>query len=133
MTDPNSGQKRLVIVGATGMVGGHAFRYALEHHAVTSLTAIVRRKLGIPHPKLSEVFRNPRGCPQARVFSEVLRELRPRRVLNQHDQDLEGRFLKPYPKAVLVQFAGPKIHEDCPLYLLYLVACKSATPRRHGI
>jgi hypothetical protein len=54
-------------------------------------------------------------------------------VLNRHDQDLEGLFLKPYPKAVLVQFAGPKIHENCPLYLLYLVACKSGTPRRHGI
>jgi hypothetical protein len=35
-------------------------------------------------------------------------------VLNQHDQDLEWLFLKPYPKAVLVQFAGPKIHENCP-------------------
>jgi uncharacterized protein YbjT (DUF2867 family) len=56
MADPNSGQKRSVIVGATGMVGGYALRYALEHHAVTSVTAIVRRKLGIPHPKLSEVF-----------------------------------------------------------------------------
>ena len=56
MNHPNSDQKRLVIVGATGMVGGYALRYALEHHAVTSVTAIVRRKLGIPHPKLSEVF-----------------------------------------------------------------------------
>jgi len=26
--------KRLVIVGATGMVGGYALRYALEHPAV---------------------------------------------------------------------------------------------------
>ena len=51
MTDPNSGQKRSVIVGAIGMVGGYVLRYALEHHGVTSVTAIVCRKLGIPHPK----------------------------------------------------------------------------------
>jgi hypothetical protein len=56
MNHPNSGQKRSVIVGATGMVGGYSLRYALEHYAVTSVTAIVRRKLGIPHSKLSEVF-----------------------------------------------------------------------------
>ena len=28
-----AGQKRLVIVGATGMVGGYALRYALDHPA----------------------------------------------------------------------------------------------------
>jgi uncharacterized protein YbjT (DUF2867 family) len=56
MNHSNSGQKRLVIVGATGIVGGYALRYALEHKAVTSATAIVHRKPGIPHPKLSEVF-----------------------------------------------------------------------------
>jgi uncharacterized protein YbjT (DUF2867 family) len=49
-------QKRLVLVGATGMVGGYALRYALEDAAVGSLTAIVRRKLGISHPKLQEVL-----------------------------------------------------------------------------
>jgi uncharacterized protein YbjT (DUF2867 family) len=49
-------QKRLVIVGATGMVGGYALRYALENPAVTSVTAIGRKKLGISHPKLKEVL-----------------------------------------------------------------------------
>jgi uncharacterized protein YbjT (DUF2867 family) len=48
-------QTRLVIVGATGMVGGYALRYALEHPAVKSATAIVRRKPDISHPKLNEV------------------------------------------------------------------------------
>jgi uncharacterized protein YbjT (DUF2867 family) len=48
-------QTRLVIVGATGMVGGYALRYALEHPAVKSATAIVRRKLDISHPKLNQV------------------------------------------------------------------------------
>jgi 1-deoxy-D-xylulose 5-phosphate reductoisomerase len=50
------GQKRLVIVGATGMVGGYALRYALDNPAVGRVTAISRRKLGISHPKLNEVL-----------------------------------------------------------------------------
>ena len=49
-------QKRVVIVGATGMVGGHALRYALENLAVANVIAIGRRKLGISHPKLKEVL-----------------------------------------------------------------------------
>ena len=49
-------QKRLVIVGATGMVGGYALRCALEHTAVGTVTAIGRKKLGISHPKLIEVL-----------------------------------------------------------------------------
>src|SRR5258708_915088 len=51
-----TGQTRLVIIGATGMVGGYALRYALENAAVGSVTAIVRRKLGNSHPKLQEVL-----------------------------------------------------------------------------
>lgn len=50
-----SDQTRLVIVGATGMVGGYALRQALEHPAVERVTAIGRRKLGISHTKLMEV------------------------------------------------------------------------------
>jgi uncharacterized protein YbjT (DUF2867 family) len=49
-------QERLVIVGATGMVGGYALRYALENPAVASVTTIGRRKLSISHPKLKEVL-----------------------------------------------------------------------------
>jgi uncharacterized protein YbjT (DUF2867 family) len=48
--------KRIVIVGATGMVGGYALRYALEHPAVGSVTAIGRKTLGLSHPKLKEVL-----------------------------------------------------------------------------
>ena len=47
--------KRLVIVGATGMVGSYALRYALDNSAVKSVTSIARRKLGTSHPKLKEV------------------------------------------------------------------------------
>jgi uncharacterized protein YbjT (DUF2867 family) len=49
-------QTRLVIVGATGMVGGSALRYALDRPAVGAVTTIGRRKLGISHPKLKEVL-----------------------------------------------------------------------------
>jgi uncharacterized protein YbjT (DUF2867 family) len=49
-------QKRLVIVGATGMVGGYAVRYALANPAVGCVTSIGRRNLGISHPKLKEVL-----------------------------------------------------------------------------
>src|SRR3984885_13044421 len=56
MNAPTAGQKRLVIVGATGMVGGYALRYALENSAVGTVTSIGRRKLGISHPKLKEVL-----------------------------------------------------------------------------
>src|ERR1700689_1987432 len=49
------GQSQLVVVGATGMVGGYAIRYALSDPAVARVTAIGRRKLGISHPKLKEV------------------------------------------------------------------------------
>ena len=48
-------QKSLAIVGATGMVGGYALRYSLEHPGVKTATAIVRRKLDLSHPKLNQV------------------------------------------------------------------------------
>jgi uncharacterized protein YbjT (DUF2867 family) len=50
------GQTRLVIVGATGMVGGYAVRYALEQLAVGTVTTIGRKRLGSSHPKLREVL-----------------------------------------------------------------------------
>ena len=48
--------KRLVIVGATGMVGGYALRYALDHPAVGRVMAIGRRPVGVSHAKLTEVL-----------------------------------------------------------------------------
>ena len=38
------------------MVGGYALRYPLDDDSVKTVTAIVRRKLGISHPKLREVL-----------------------------------------------------------------------------
>ena len=56
MTKPTVGQKSLVVVGATGMVGGYALRYALDDSEVKSVTSIGRKKLGISHAKLKEVL-----------------------------------------------------------------------------
>jgi uncharacterized protein YbjT (DUF2867 family) len=56
MNVPAIGQKRLVIVGGSGMVGGYALRYALNHPSVESVTAIGRKNLGISHAKLREVL-----------------------------------------------------------------------------
>src|SRR5580658_9737858 len=55
MNVPTASQRRIVIVGATGMVGGYALRYAIENSAVGSVTSIRRKKIGISHPKLSVV------------------------------------------------------------------------------
>jgi uncharacterized protein YbjT (DUF2867 family) len=56
MNAPPPGQARLAIVGATGMVGGYALRYALDRPAVGTVMAIGRRTLGIQHPRLKEVL-----------------------------------------------------------------------------
>jgi uncharacterized protein YbjT (DUF2867 family) len=56
MNAPPPSQARLVIAGASGMVGGYALRYAVDHPAVGSVTAVGRRKVGISHPKLKEVL-----------------------------------------------------------------------------
>jgi uncharacterized protein YbjT (DUF2867 family) len=56
MNSAGEAQKRLVIIGATGMVGGYVLRFALEEPRVGQVTAVGRRKLGISHPRLSEVL-----------------------------------------------------------------------------
>ena len=56
MAVPMAAPKRLVIVGATGMVGGYALRYAFDHPAVGAATAIGRKPTGLAHPKLKEVL-----------------------------------------------------------------------------
>jgi uncharacterized protein YbjT (DUF2867 family) len=56
MNTPASDHLRLVNVGATGMVGGYALRYALELPAIERVISISRRKTRISHPKLDEVL-----------------------------------------------------------------------------
>jgi len=61
MEVPTIGQTRLVMLGATGMVGGYALRYALDQPTVRSVTAIGRRTLGLSHLKLHEVLHQDFG------------------------------------------------------------------------
>src|ERR1700751_6267936 len=71
LTVPMAGQNRLVIVGATGMVGGYALRYPLDNSEVKSVTSIGRKTVGISHPKLEQVLhQNFANCsPLANVLS----------------------------------------------------------------
>ena len=70
MSVPTVDQKHLVIVGATGMVGSYALRYALDNPAVGRATVIARRKLDISHPKLKEVLH--RDFADCSALEEVL-------------------------------------------------------------
>ncbi|HEY3856489.1 MAG TPA: NAD(P)H-binding protein [Verrucomicrobiae bacterium] len=56
MPRPPDRLRSLAIVGSTGMVGGYALRYALDHTAIERVTAISRKPTGITHPKLKEVL-----------------------------------------------------------------------------
>ena len=47
---------RVVLAGASGMVGGIALKHCLAHDRVAAVTVIGRRPLGVTHPKLSEVI-----------------------------------------------------------------------------
>jgi uncharacterized protein YbjT (DUF2867 family) len=47
---------RLCLVGASGMVGGYALRYALADADVGAVTSIGRRTVGVTHPKLRQVL-----------------------------------------------------------------------------
>src|SRR3984893_12706273 len=52
------------------MVGGYALSYALDHPSVARVTAIVRRKLAISHPKLNEVLH--KAFAECSPLAEVL-------------------------------------------------------------
>lgn len=47
--------KKLVVVGATGLIGGLVLRYALEDPAVEAVTSVGRRSIALQDPKLREV------------------------------------------------------------------------------
>jgi uncharacterized protein YbjT (DUF2867 family) len=48
--------KKIIIIGATGMVGGIALRLCLESPEVSKVTVIGRRSVGVEHEKLHEVI-----------------------------------------------------------------------------
>jgi uncharacterized protein YbjT (DUF2867 family) len=47
--------KRMILIGASGMAGSNALRFALEHPNVEKVLSIGRKPLGFSHPRLSEV------------------------------------------------------------------------------
>src|SRR5215212_1181222 len=67
---------RIIVTGATGMVGSEVIRQAIADNEITEVTAVSRRPLAIEHPKLksilhqdflhyanlSEVFKNNDAC-----------------------------------------------------------------------
>lgn len=48
--------KRLVVIGASGMVGGCVLRIALENPHIDRVLSVVRKTLGFSHSKLTEVL-----------------------------------------------------------------------------
>ena len=44
------------MIGATGMVGGHALQLCLEHPDVSSVAVIGRKSVGVEHTKVREVI-----------------------------------------------------------------------------
>lgn len=46
--------KQVILIGATGMVGGCALRICLEHRDVEMVTVVGRRSVGMEHPRLRE-------------------------------------------------------------------------------
>jgi putative NADH-flavin reductase len=49
---------KLILFGATGMVGSGALREALKDPDVEKILSIGRRPCGVTHPKLQELFLN---------------------------------------------------------------------------
>src|SRR5690242_13416322 len=47
---------RLIITGATGMVGSEVLRQAITDNEIESITIIVRRPTDITHPKLKTIL-----------------------------------------------------------------------------
>jgi hypothetical protein len=56
MNNRSEKQVRFVIVGATGMIGGCALHYILDHPSIQRVTAIGPRECGISHIKLKQIL-----------------------------------------------------------------------------
>jgi hypothetical protein len=63
MSIPRPSKLNLVLVGTTGMIGGRALRYVLDHLAIGCVPAIELTELGVSHRKLKMV-------PQMRTLVE---------------------------------------------------------------
>jgi hypothetical protein len=56
MNIPRPSKLNLVLVAATGMIGGRALRYALDHLVVDCVPAFGPPELGVSHCKLDDVL-----------------------------------------------------------------------------
>jgi uncharacterized protein YbjT (DUF2867 family) len=81
------GYKKVIITGATGMVGGIALRHCLEREDVSEVTVFGRRSTGIKHEKLKEIIHSDYAD-----FSAITGSL--------HDKDLALFCLGAYTGAV---------------------------------
>jgi putative NADH-flavin reductase len=52
---------RLVIVGASGMVGGSVLHHALQRPCVDMVVSVGRKNLRISHPKLTQIIHSDFG------------------------------------------------------------------------
>jgi uncharacterized protein YbjT (DUF2867 family) len=52
----NDAKKTALVVGATGLIGGHCVRLLLDHDAYEQVKILVRRPVEISHPKLSVII-----------------------------------------------------------------------------
>jgi len=48
--------KKILILGASGLTGGHLMQLALEHESIASVTVLVRKPLELKHPKLKVII-----------------------------------------------------------------------------
>lgn len=48
---------KVIITGATGVVGGGALQVALKHPEVTSVVVLARREIGVNAPKLKTIIK----------------------------------------------------------------------------
>ena len=52
--------KKIILIGASGMIGGLVLRKALESDSICEIVSLVRKPLGISRPKLKEIIlQNP--------------------------------------------------------------------------
>ena len=61
MSSASSSQFRVLVTGATGMIGGLVLRCALEDPDVALVTALGRRPVDLEHPKLQQVRQEDLG------------------------------------------------------------------------
>ncbi|MBS3737642.1 NAD(P)H-binding protein [Mesohalobacter halotolerans] len=47
--------KKVTLLGATGLIGHHVLNYLIKDESVTQITTILRRKVNFYHPKVKEV------------------------------------------------------------------------------